>query len=104
MNERTLAPLDQAAALRPAGLQSLLAAGRGGSDAILQLFDFDPLAAECDGVRLRGYLRHRSFSEEIAGGTQKDGSWKKIFPRTEAVKPCILLGAKRASEGTEGRR
>jgi hypothetical protein len=78
MNERTLALLGQAAALRRAGLQSLLTAGRDGSDAILQLFDFDPLAAECDGVRFRGYLRHRSFLEEIAGGMQKDGSWKKF--------------------------
>ncbi|MGB7537158.1 MAG: FkbM family methyltransferase [Anaerolineales bacterium] len=70
MNERGLSFLGRvAAALRNAGLQPLLTFARNALDSFFQIINYPPLAAEIDGVRLRGFLRHRSILEEFARGT-----------------------------------
>jgi FkbM family methyltransferase len=69
MNSSGLSLLGRmAAALRRVGLQPLLAVVRDGMDSVFRALNYPPLAAECGGVRLHGFLRHRSFLEEIARG------------------------------------
>jgi FkbM family methyltransferase len=75
MNGKGLAFLGRiAAALRNAGLQSLLVVVRNALDAVFQVFSFPPLAAEIDGVRLHGFLRHRSILEEFTRGSYESAT------------------------------
>ncbi|MBN2084381.1 MAG: FkbM family methyltransferase [Anaerolineales bacterium] len=69
MNESGLSFLGRAAAaVRNAGLQPLLTFGRNTADAVFRMIRFPPLSAEIDGIRLHGFLRHRSMLEEFARG------------------------------------
>jgi FkbM family methyltransferase len=47
-------------------------------DAVALRLDFPPLEAEIDGIRLRGFLRHRSFLENLARGTYEPCT-RKLF-------------------------
>ena len=79
MNRRGLSFLGRIAALlRNAGLQRLLTIARNALDAIFQIIRFPPLAAEIDGVRLHGFLRHRSILEQFAGGSYESAT-RKLF-------------------------
>lgn len=79
MNEKGLASLGRiAAAARGAGLQSLFAVVRNALDAVLQAVNYPPLSAELEGMRLHGFLRHRSFLEDLARGTYEPAS-RKLF-------------------------
>ncbi len=79
MNRKSLSILGRiAAAFRNAGLSSLFTAVRDALDAFFQLIKFPPLAADIDGIRLHGFLRHRSFLEHLAKGTYEPAS-RKLF-------------------------
>jgi FkbM family methyltransferase len=89
MNKKGLTLLGRfAAALRNAGLQPLLAFTRNALDAVFQLFGFPPLAAEIDGVRLHGFLRHRSILEEFAGGSYESATrrvFRELLPSADVL-------------------
>jgi FkbM family methyltransferase len=79
MNEKSLASLGRiAAAARRAGMQSVFAAVRNMLDAACRAANFPPLSVELDGVRLHGFLRHRSYLEELARGNYEPAS-RKLF-------------------------
>jgi FkbM family methyltransferase len=79
MNEKGLSFLGRiAAAFRKAGLQPLLAFGRNALDAVFQIIRIPPLSAGIDGVRLHGFLRHRSILEEFARGAYEPFT-RKLF-------------------------
>ena len=70
MNERSLSSLGRVAFwFRRAGLQPVFALIRNVLDAVAVGLNYPPLSAEIDGVRLGGFLRHRSFLEELAKGS-----------------------------------
>jgi FkbM family methyltransferase len=87
MNKKSLSILGLiASGFRRTGLQPLLAFLRNGLDAGFQLLRFPPLAAEIDGIRLHGYLRHRSILEQLAGGTYESATrnlFRKLLPSAE---------------------
>jgi FkbM family methyltransferase len=87
MNKKYLAFLGRIAeALRNAGLQPLLAISRNVLDAIFQFFRFPPLAAEIDGVRLHGFLRHRSILEEFSSGSYESvtrSMFRELIPSAD---------------------
>jgi FkbM family methyltransferase len=79
MNEKRLSYLGRiAAGLRKAGLQSVLTVVRNILDAFFQAVNFPPLSTAIDGLRLHGFLRHRSFLEHLAKGTYEPAS-RKLF-------------------------
>jgi FkbM family methyltransferase len=79
MNEKGLSILGRiAAAFRKAGLQPLFAFVRNALDAVFQIISIPPLAAGIDGVRLHGFLRHRSILEDFARGVYEP-STRKLF-------------------------
>jgi FkbM family methyltransferase len=73
---------------RQIGLGRLLAGGRDLADAFCVHLSRPPLVAAIDGLKLFGYLRHRSFLESIATGTYE------IFTRelfAKSLKPGITV-------------
>jgi FkbM family methyltransferase len=79
MNERRLASLGRiAAAARRAGLQPVFTAVRNILDAAFQAADFPPLSARIEGLQPHGFLRHRSYLEELARGQYEPAS-RKLF-------------------------
>ncbi len=89
MNRKSLSFLGRiAAALRDAGLQPILAFVRNALDAVFQLFGFPPLAADIDGVRLHGFLRHRSILEQFAGGSYESATrrvFRELLPSADVL-------------------
>jgi FkbM family methyltransferase len=92
MNKIALSRLGRiAAGFRRAGLQPLFTALRNVLDAGFLLVNFPPLMADVDGVRLHGFLRHRSFLEHLAKGTYESAS-RAVF-RTLLPPADIFLDA-----------
>jgi FkbM family methyltransferase len=77
---RSLAVLGRAARLaRSVGLGGALRALRDGADSVFLGVDRPPLKASVDGVRVRGYLRHRSFLDEVVRPTT---TYRSLFVRS----------------------
>jgi FkbM family methyltransferase len=75
-----------ARAARAAGLGDAFAATRDASDAVFLRTGLPPLSASIDGVRVRGYLRHRSFLHEASlPGT----TYRELFVR--ALRPGMTV-------------
>jgi FkbM family methyltransferase len=75
-----------AATVRNAGLQPLLTISRNALDAFFQIINYPPLSAEIDGVRLHGFLRHRSILEEFAGGSYESATrsvFRELLPSAD---------------------
>jgi FkbM family methyltransferase len=68
-----------ARAARAVGLGTAFAATRDAADAAFLRAGFPPFSASIDGVRVRGYLRHRSFLDEAA---QPGTTYRELFVRT----------------------
>lgn len=69
-----------ARAARAAGLGQAFAATRDAADAVFLRAGLPPpLSASVDGVRVRGYLRHRSFLDEAA---RPGTTYRELFVRT----------------------
>jgi FkbM family methyltransferase len=87
MNGTGLAFLGRiAAALRDAGLQPLLTISRNALDSVFRIFRFPPLAAEIEGVRLHGFLRHRSILEEFSSGSYESATrsvFRELLPAAD---------------------
>ncbi len=64
------------------------AALRNALDAVFTLFGFPPLAADIDGVRLYGFLRHRSILEQFAGGSYESATrrvFRELLPSADVL-------------------
>jgi FkbM family methyltransferase len=68
-----------ARAARAAGLGTAFATTRDAADAVFLRTGHPPFSASIDGVRVRGYLRHRSFLHEAA---QAGTTYRDLFTRT----------------------
>ncbi|MEP6977482.1 MAG: FkbM family methyltransferase [Thermoleophilia bacterium] len=68
-----------ARAARAVGLGSAFAAARDGADTVFLRAGRPPFSASIDGVRVRGYLKHRSFLDEAA---QPGTTYRELFVRT----------------------
>lgn len=68
-----------ARAARVVGLGTAFAATRDTADAVFLRAGRPPFSAFIDGVRVRGYLRHRSFLHEAA---QPGTTYRELFVRT----------------------
>ncbi|MGD0173090.1 MAG: FkbM family methyltransferase [Anaerolineales bacterium] len=78
-NMDSLAALGRlASAFRNAGMRSVFNGIRDSLDAVALRLDLPPLEAEIDGIRLHGFLRHRSFLENLARGTYEPCT-RKLF-------------------------
>jgi FkbM family methyltransferase len=69
-----------ASTARKAGLQAPFAVVRNLADAFFLGLNFPPLTAGIDGITLHGFLRHRSYLEELSQGTYESAS-RKLFCR-----------------------
>lgn len=67
---------------RRAGLGHLLRAGIDLTDRALLRADLPPLAAEIDGVDLRGYLRHRGFLDYVRRGMPEERFYRRLLVDT----------------------
>ena len=67
-----------ASTFRNAGMRSVFNGIRDAVDAVALRLDLPPLGVEIDGIRLRGFLRHRSFLENLARGTYEPCT-RKLF-------------------------
>jgi FkbM family methyltransferase len=77
MNKRGLVLLGRIAFwFRKAGLRPVFTVVRDVVDAFFRAAHYPPLAAAVDGVRLHGFLRHRSYLEHLARGTYEPASWR----------------------------
>jgi len=75
-----------ARAARAVGLGDTFAATRDAADAVFLRAGIPPFSASIDGVRLRGYLRHRSFLHEASRlGT----TYRELFVR--ALRPGMTV-------------
>ena len=68
-----------ARAARAAGFGTAFATTRDAADSVFLRAGHPPFAATIDGVRVRGYLRHRSFLHEAA---QPGTTYRELFVRT----------------------
>jgi FkbM family methyltransferase len=68
-----------ARAARTAGLGDAFAATRDAADAVFLRAGVPPFSASIDGVRVRGYLRHRSFLHEAS---ERGTTYRELFVRT----------------------
>ncbi len=68
-----------ARAARAAGLGEAFGATRDAADAMFLQTGLPPLSASIDGVRVRGFLRHRSFLDEAA---RPGTTYRELFVRT----------------------
>jgi FkbM family methyltransferase len=87
---RSLAALGRAARLaRSAGLGRALRALRDGTDSVFLCLDRPPLKASVDGERVRGYLRHRSFLDEVA---RPKTTYRALFVRSLRLGMTVIDG------------
>lgn len=75
-----------ARAARAVGLGAAFAATRDAADTVFLRAGRPPFSASIDGVRVRGYLRHRSFLHEAA---QPGTTYRELFIRT--LRPGMTL-------------
>jgi FkbM family methyltransferase len=75
-----------ARAARRAGLGPVFARARDAADAAFQRAGRPPLAVTIDGVRVRGFARHRSFLDEAA---RPGTTYRELFVR--ALKPGMTV-------------
>jgi FkbM family methyltransferase len=68
-----------ARAARAAGLGDAFATTRDAADAVFLRAGLAPFSASVDGVRVRGYLRHRSFLHEAG---RPGTTYRELFVRT----------------------
>ncbi len=83
-----------ARAARAVGLGDAFAATRDAADAVFLRAGHPPFSASIDGVRVRGYLRHRSFLDEAArpGMTYRELFVRSLRPGTTVVDGGAHLG------------
>ena len=78
-----------ARAARAVGLGSVFAATRDAADSVFLRAGHPPFSASIDGVRVRGYLRHRSFLHEAA---QPGTTYRELFTRTLRAGMTVVDG------------
>jgi FkbM family methyltransferase len=73
---------------RKLGLGGLVKLLRNGADRGFKLVGFPPLAIEVEGVRLRGFLRHRSFLAHVKRGYEPEMRrhfFERVTPDTTVI-------------------